>query len=139
MNCGLLLDTSALVQAHRPEVAGRLEPLLRAGLLYTCPTLDLEVLAAAETATGYRRLAAERREAYRRVPLQPDVGDRALALQGLLTRRAHAGVAEPRDLVVAATALEHNLSVLHYRHVFELLAELCDLDQYAVAPLGSLR
>jgi predicted nucleic acid-binding protein len=139
MNRGWLLDSSALAQAHRPEVAEQLEPLLRAGLLYTCPVLDLEALATARTASGYRRLAVERREAYRGVPLQPAVGERALSLQGLLTRRAHVGAADARDLVVAATALEHNLSVLHYRQVFELLAELCDLDQHPVAPLGSLR
>lgn len=138
MNRGWLLDTSALAQAHRPEVTGRLEPLLRAGLLYTCPVLDLEVLTTARTTDGYRELATERREAYRAVPLQPAVGERALSLQGLLTRRAHSGAADPRDLVVAATALEHNLIVLHYRRVFEVLAELCDLDQHPVAPLGSL-
>ena len=138
MNRGWLLDTSALAQAHRPEVTGQLEPLLRAGLLYTCPVLDLEALTAARTSDSHRALAAERQEAYRAVPLQPAVGERALSLQRLLTRRAHAGRAEPRDLVVAATALEHNLSVLHYRRVFELLAELCDLDQHPVAPLGSL-
>jgi predicted nucleic acid-binding protein len=138
MNRGWLLDTSALAQAHRPEVTGRLEPLLRAGLLYTCPVLDLEALATARTADGYRTLATERREAYQSVPLQPAVGERALALQSLLTRRAHSQLADPRDLVVAAAALEHNLSVLHYRRVFELLAELCNLEQHPVAPLGSL-
>ena len=138
MNRGWLLDTSALAQAHRPEVSEQLEPLLRAGLLYTCPVLDLEALATARTATGHRSLATERREAFRAVPLQPAVGERALSLQSLLTRRAHPEAADPRDLFVAATALEHNLSVLHYRRDFELLAELCDLDQHPVAPLGSL-
>ena len=138
MNRGWLLDTSALALAHRPEVIERLEPLLRAGVLHTCPVLDLEALATATTSDGYRALATERREAFRAAPITPAVGERALSLQGLLTRRAHAGVAEPRDLVVAATALEHNLSVLHYRRVFELLAELCDLDQDPVAPLGVL-
>jgi predicted nucleic acid-binding protein len=83
-------------------------------------------------------LATERREAYRSVPLQPSIGERALALQSLLTRRAHSPAADPRDLLVAATALEHNLSVLHYRRVFELLAHLCDLDQQPIAPLGTL-
>jgi len=138
MNRGLLLDTSALAQAHRPGVAERLEPLLRAGLLYTCPVLDLEALATARTAEAYRTLAIERREAYRAVPLQPAIGERALSLQNLLARRAHSEAATPRDLVVAATALEQNLSVLHYRRVFELLAELCDLDQQPIARLGSL-
>jgi predicted nucleic acid-binding protein len=139
MNVGWLLDTSALALAHRPEVAEKLEPLLRAGLLYTCPVLDLEALATARTAGDYRAMATARREAYRAVPLRSSVGDRALSLQSLLARRAHCRAADPRDLVVAATALEHNLSVLHHRRVFELLAELCDLDQRAVAPLGNQR
>jgi predicted nucleic acid-binding protein len=138
VNRGWLLDSSALAQAHQPEVTARLEPLLRAGLLHSCPVLDLEALATARTSDSYRTLATERREAFRDVPLQPAIGERALSLQGLLTRRAHSGAADPRDLVVAATALEHNLSVLHYRRVFALLAELCDLDQHPVAPLGSL-
>jgi predicted nucleic acid-binding protein len=138
VNRGWLLDTSALAQAHRPEVAEQLEPLLQAGLLYTCPLLDLEALTTAGTADAHRALATERREAFRTVPLQPSIGERAICLQALLTRRAHIAAADPRDLVVAATALEHNLSVLHYRRVFELLAELCDLDQHPVAPLGRL-
>lgn len=139
MNAGWLLDTSALALADRPEVAEKVEPLLRAGLLYTCPVLDLEALSTARTAADYRTMADERREAYRALPLQPSIGTGALDLQATLTRRVRSQVAEPRDLVVAATALEHNLSVLHYRRVFEILAELCDLDQRPVAPLGSLR
>jgi predicted nucleic acid-binding protein len=138
VNIGWLLDTSALAVAHRPEVAEQIEPLLRAQLIYTCPVLDLEALATARTADDYRTMATHRREAYRAVPLQPTIGDAALALQARLTRRARSALAEPRDLVVAATALEHNLSVLHYRRVFEVLAELCDVDQRPVAPLGSL-
>jgi predicted nucleic acid-binding protein len=139
VNAGWLLDTSALAMTQRPEVAEKVEPLLRAGLLYTCPVLDLEALSTARTAADYRAMADQRREAYRAVPLQSSTGGEALALQATLIRRARSQVAEPRDLVVAATALEHNLSVLHYRRVFEILAELCDLDQRPVAPLGSLR
>ena len=138
MNTGWLLDTSALAVAHRPEVAEQLEPLLRAGLIYSCPVLDLEALATARTAQDYRTMATHRKEAYRAVPLRTSIGEEALSLQATLTRRARSAMAAPRDLVVAATALEHNLSVLHYRRVFELLAELCDLDQRPVAPLGTL-
>jgi predicted nucleic acid-binding protein len=138
VNTGWLLDTSALAVAHRPEVAEQIEPLLRAGLIYSCPVLDLEALATARAADDYRTMATHRREAYRSVPLQPTITEEALSLQARLTRRARSAPAEPRDLLVAATALEHNLSVLHYRRVFEVLAELCDLDQRPVVPLGSL-
>jgi predicted nucleic acid-binding protein len=138
VNAGWLLDSSALAVAHRPEVSAGLEPLLRRGLLHTCPVLDLEALSTARSADGHRAMATDRREAYRTIPLQPAIGDRALSLQSLLARRGRSGTATPGDLLVAATALEHNLSVLHYRRVFEVLAELCALDQCAVAPLGSL-
>jgi predicted nucleic acid-binding protein len=136
---GWLLDTSALEQAHHREVTRLLEPLLRSGLLHSTSLLDLEALAAAATADGYRALEAERRAAYRRTALDQAVADRALALQALLSRRGRYRVVEPRDLVVAASALEHNLSVLHYRRVFEFLSDLCGLHQQPVAPLGSLR
>lgn len=138
MNTGWLLDTSALSVAHHPEVHRQLEPLLRAGLLHTCPVLDLEALSVAGTAEAYRAMAADRRTAYRTAGLDPPVGERAASLQALLTRKARYRTAEPRDLLVAATALEHNLSVLHYRRVFELLSELCELHQHAVAPVGTL-
>lgn len=70
MNRGWLVDTSVLALAHRPEVAARLETPLRAGLLYTCPVLDLEALSTARSGEQHRALATERREAYRSVPLQ---------------------------------------------------------------------
>jgi len=139
VNAGWLLDTSALEQAHHPEVTRLLEPLLRSGLLHSSPLLDLEALATAGSADSYRALAAERRAAYRPAALDPKVTARALALQALLSRRGRYRAVDPRDLVVAATALEHNLSVLHYRRVFELLSDLCGLHQQAVAPLGTLR
>jgi predicted nucleic acid-binding protein len=138
VNTGWLLDTSAIAIAHRPEVAQRLTPMLRAGLLYTCPILDLEALATARSSESYRRMAVERRDAYRCAPLAASIGERALALQGKLVRQARYRSVDPRDLFVAATAIENHLTVLHYAWVFEVLGDLCDLDQRAVAPLGSL-
>ena len=138
MSPGWLLDTSALVVAHQPQVIQLLSPMLRSGLLYTCPVLDIEALAAAGSPEGYRTLLIERREAYRPVPLSAAIGDRALSLQSRLGRHAHYQVVEASDLVVAATAIEHDLTLLHYHRGFELLAQLSTLEQSPVAPLGSL-
>jgi predicted nucleic acid-binding protein len=138
MNVGWLLDSSALAVAHHPEVVRRLRPMMHAGVLYSCPVLDLEALSAAQSPDGYRRMSAERGDVYRSAPLVASIGDRALALQGKLSRRAHDHEVQARDLVVAATALEHNLTVLHYHPAFQLLGELCELDETAIAPLGSL-
>jgi predicted nucleic acid-binding protein len=138
VNAGWLLDTSAVAVAEQPQVIEQLSPLLRAGLLYTCPVLDIEALAAARSPETYRAMAVERREAYRTVPLTASVGTRALALQARLGGRAHYGAVDANDLLVAATAIENSLTLLHYQRGFELLGDLSQLDQHAVAPLGSL-
>ena len=138
MNGGWLLDTSALAVAHRPEVIERLGPLLRAGLLYTCPVLDIEALAAAGSPETYRAMGAERREAYQSVPLTTAVGSRAVGLQARLSARAHYGVLDPTDLLVAATAIENDLTLLHYHRGFELLGDLSQLEHDPVVGLGSL-
>jgi predicted nucleic acid-binding protein len=135
---GWLLDTSALSVAHQPPVSGALSALLSAGALFSCPALDAEALLAARSASDYAVLAADRRLAYQRVPMSAAIGDRAIELQATLARRAHLHSATPGDLVVAATALEHGLHVLHYSRAFTLLGELCGLEQRPVVPLGSL-
>lgn len=137
MNVGWLLDSSAIGVAHRKEVAVRLRPMLRAGVLYTCPVLDLEALATATTAQAYRRMRLDRQRAYRSVPFETKVGERALRLQARLDRWAGPPV-RPRDLLVAATALEHHLTVLHHDLAFEVIGEICELDQRPVADLGTL-
>ncbi|GAB3269145.1 PIN domain-containing protein [Kineosporia babensis] len=137
MNVGWLLDSSALGVAHHPEVTARLRPMLRAGVLYTCPVLDLEALEMAATAAAYRKMRADRRQAYRSVPFAAEVGERAVKLQSKLGRLAGPPV-RPRDLLVAATALEHHLAVLHHHPAFAVIAEVCELQQSPVADLEAL-
>lgn len=135
---GLLIDTSALARAHRPPVAASLGSLLRAGIACTCPMLDVEALSVARSPDEYSELEAVRRLVYRAIPMSAAAGERIRELQALLARHAHLDDAAPGDLQVAAIALEHGLRVLHYSAVFELLGQLCHLNQAAVAPLGSL-
>ncbi|GAB6900219.1 PIN domain-containing protein [Kineosporia succinea] len=137
MNVGWLLDSSAIGLAHRKEVAARLRPMLRAGVLYTCPVLDLEALATAGTPAAYRSMRADRQQVYRSVPFGPAVGERALGLQSRLGRAEGGGV-RPRDLLVAATALEHDLVVLHHHPAFGVIAGVSELDHRPVADLNTL-
>src|SRR5689334_18546273 len=125
MNVGWLLDSSAIGLAHRKEVAARLRPMLRAGVLYTCPVLDLEALATAAGPGAYRKMRTDRQRAYRSVPFGPAVGERALRLQAKLGHWAGPPV-RPRDLLVAATALEHHLTVLHHHPAFGVISEICE-------------
>lgn len=148
MSTGWLVDHSALALSGQPAVGARLTGLLRAGLLWSSPITELEALAAAVSAVSagagepvdaeaeYRELARERRVAYRPAPLGPGVGARALALQGRLVRRDRTAAVSPRALLVAATAIENELTLLHHDPVFALLGACSPLEQEAVAPLG---
>ena len=133
---GWLLDTSALAVAHHPQAGASLAALLRAGVLHTCPLLDLEALAVAGSPAQYRQLSTQRQQAYRPVPFTPAVSERAAELQAALARHAHLGAVAPADLLIAATAIEHGLRVLHHSPAFELLGQVCGLGQAAVLPLG---
>lgn len=136
MSNGWLVDTSALAVAQQPAVAERLARMLRAGVLWSCPVTELEALVVAGgDPREYQVLAEERRAAYNLAPFGPAVGERALSLQGRLVRRDRTEVVSPRDLLVAATAIESELTLLHHDPVFERLGACTALEQEAVAPL----
>jgi predicted nucleic acid-binding protein len=140
MSTGWLVDHSALALSGQPAVAARLTSLLRAGVLWSSPLIELEALAAADCGSEpeYRELARERHTAYRPAALGPGVGARALALQGRLVRRDRRAAVSPQALLAAATAIENQLTLLHYDPVFDLLGSCSPLEQEPVVPLGSL-
>lgn len=61
---------------------------------------------------------------------------RALHVQRLLAQRSQRGRKIP-DLLVAAAAEEHNLTVLHYDGDFDLIAELTGQRCQWIVPAGS--
>lgn len=65
-----LIDTSAAARMHHPVVADRVRPLIEAGLVVTCATLDAETLYSARSPTEYERIRADRRAAYEYPPTE---------------------------------------------------------------------
>jgi predicted nucleic acid-binding protein len=65
-----LIDTSAAARMHHPVVADRVGPLIEAGLVATCATLDAEALYSARSPVEYERIRADRRVAYEYVPTE---------------------------------------------------------------------
>mgnify|MGYP007060837145 CR=1 FL=1 len=59
-----LIDTSAAARMRHPVVAARLSPLIEAGVVATCATLDSEALYTARSPTEYEQLRSDRRHAY---------------------------------------------------------------------------
>ena len=129
-------DKSAFEQQrHSEAAAGLLRALTADGVLYMTEIVALELLYSARSAEDYEA----RRDDLGTLPwlqLTETVAARALDIQ-----RQLAGTGQHRrpipDLLVAATALEHDATVLHYDHDFDLIAETTDLSARWIIPAGT--
>ena len=64
MTARYLLDKSALARWDQPTVAAVLDPALAAGLLWSCPPIELAVLFSAQSPSEYTVVQHERAVAY---------------------------------------------------------------------------
>lgn len=129
---GWLLDKSAAARSADERVAAKLSEL--AGSLYLCPVGQLEQLFSARSARDYDALDAELRDTFEVVPAPPDVFDRALDLQRDLAHHHGMWHGTPiPDLLIACTALHHELGVVHVDRDYERIAEVRPLVVRRVA------
>ncbi|MEZ5330519.1 MAG: PIN domain-containing protein [Thermoanaerobaculia bacterium] len=120
---GWLLDKSAAARADDPAVAAELDEL--AGSLFLCSVGRLEQLYSARSARDYDALEAELQGAFELVSVPEDLFDRACALQRELAHHHGMWHRTPiPDLLIACTALHHDLGVVHVDRHFDRIAEL---------------
>lgn len=133
-----LIDKSALARATQPKVRDRLEEILSRDGAFTCPIVDLEMLYSARSPAEYELWRTDRHAGYESVPLTPRVGERALEVQGALAARSrHRGASIP-DLLIAACAEAHGVTVLHYDADYDLIAEVTGQPVEWVVPRGTV-
>jgi predicted nucleic acid-binding protein len=108
-----LADTSFIARTFTDK-AVRLQwtPIIDAGLVAICGPVELELLYSARSVQDAERLSALLMSAYSWVPVPDDVFQQALHTQRQMTRRGTHRSAGPIDLVIAATAAAHRLTVL---------------------------
>jgi predicted nucleic acid-binding protein len=128
-------DKSALARLVHASVAARLEPIFAE--VATCSVIDLEIFFSART---HRDLVAMRRErrALPLLPLSQDDFDRAIDVLERLARRGHHRAAGIPDLLIAAVAERHGVTVLHYDKDFDLIANVTGQRVEWVVPPGSV-
>ena len=120
---GWILDKSAAARADDPLVGAGLAEL--AGSLFVCPVGALEQLYSARSAADYDALKSSLQASLRIVPAPPDLLDRALRLQEALAHHHGMWHRTPiPDLLIAETALFHNLGVVHVDGDFARIAEV---------------
>lgn len=133
-----VIDTSAAARMRHPMVADRLGPLIQAGLVATCATLDAEAIYSARSPAEYERLRDDRRTAYEYVPTDDQHWQRAFDAQRELARTGRHRAVGVADLLTAVVAGEHRLTVIHYDADFDIAAEVIDFDHRWVAGAGTL-
>jgi len=132
-----LADTSALGRIDHPAVDAALSPLVEAGQVATCGMVELEVLFSARSPDDYARRQQQLRDGFEQLAMPDEVWQRALEVQAALARKsAHRGAALP-DLLIAATAERHSVTVLHYDHEYDLIASVTGQATRWVVPRGT--
>lgn len=128
-----LLDKSAWEQApHSKDAARRITNDIRRGNLALCTMTALEILYSARNSEAYQRDLGH----LLRLPwvdlAQPR---RAVEVQSELARRGQHRTSIP-DVIIAATAAEHGLTILHYDSDYERLGEVSGAQQEWIVPHG---
>ena len=120
---GWVLDKSAAARASDPRVAVGLAEL--AGSLFVCPVGELERLYSARSAPDYDGLKTDLHASFAMVAAPIDVLQRALRLQRDLAHHHGMWHRIPiPDLLIAETALHHDLGVAHVDSDFDRIAEV---------------
>ena len=133
-----LVDTSALARMRHAAVADQLVPLIEAGLVATCPVIDMEVLFSTRTPDEYVQVREDRSRAYEYLPVDERVWRRAEAVQAVLAQCSQLRAVGIPDLLIAAVADLHRIPVVHYDADFEHVAAVTEQDVRWVVPRGSV-
>lgn len=132
-----LVDKSALARLANGAVDAVLSPLLADGKVATSGILLLEVLYSARSHTDFVRTRL-RLEGLPFVEVLPRDFTRALDVMEQLARRGQHRAAGLPDLLQAAVAERHGLTLLHYDADYDVVAGITGQRARWVVPQGSV-
>lgn len=130
-----LVDTSVLKRLGHAGVRVAVERLAVAGSVGRPSICDLEIGYSARNAAEWDQLLAAL-DAFTPIETSAAHVRRALQVQRLLAQRSQRGRKIP-ELLVAAAAEEHDLTVLHYDSDFDLVAAVTGQLCRWIVPAGS--
>jgi predicted nucleic acid-binding protein len=118
-----LIDTSALTRLMRSGAESfGWDQAVAAGLIAVCPITELEFFFSARSAQDRERGIQDMKSVFGWVPVHDRAFARAWEVQGGLASRGQHRSAGPVDLVLAATAELHGLTLLHHDRDFDVIA-----------------
>lgn len=107
------------------------------GRIATCAIVDLEVLRFARNTTEHEEIWLER-QLLPRAPVTETATDRAMDVQGELCARGLHRRVPLTDLIIAASAEQQGLTVLHYDRDYDVIAEVTGQPMEWVVPRGTV-
>lgn len=138
-----LIDMSAWARLLHPTLPRRrsehVAQAMMDGRMHACPPFLLELGCTATNHSDYAGLMALVDDAMPFVPLTESAVDDARRMQENLALSSHHRV-KPNDLLLAAIAIENDLTVLHFDKHYAVIAERSarDLREEWLAPATSL-
>lgn len=132
-----LADTSCLARWRKIEVADALAPMLESGLVGGCDMTDFEMLWSTQSANEFDRLVGWLRQ-LEHFPIEPVDWQRAREVQGEFWHRGQMRAVGLPDLLVAAVAERHRVTVLHYDRDYDLIAAVTGQPTSWVVAPGSV-
>jgi predicted nucleic acid-binding protein len=117
-----LIDTSGMFRILQDELRTAWSDQLAAGVIATCPIVELEFLYSARSLADRLEKLRLIRDLFGWVTMPEAAYERAGEVQQLLTESGTHRSAGPVDLLIAATAERERLTVLCDDHDFQTVA-----------------
>ena len=130
-----LIDTSGLFRILQDKLRQAWADQLAAGMIATCPIVELEFLYSARSLADRLEKRRLLREVFGWVAMSDRAYERADEVQQLLTETGRHRSAGPVDLLIAATAEREGLIVLCDDHDFQTVASVTGQPVKLVAGL----
>lgn len=131
-----IIDSSAMSRTRQQEVGAVIGSLIDLGRVATCAVLDFEALYTARSPSEYVAIDELRRGAFEYLPVNDSEWSRALEVQAVLASESRLREVGMADLLIAAVAERHGLTLLHYDGDFDTIAEITGQDTRWVVPRG---
>ena len=134
-----LVDTSALVRLLRHDALhDQWQAQITAGIVAVCPIVELELLYAARSKADRDERLQLLNAAFTWMAMPEPVFRRAAEVQEAMTARGTHRSAGPVDLLVAASAELHGVTLVHYDHDFDEIVKVTGQPMVWVAPPGTV-
>lgn len=120
-----------------PELARWFNAQAAGGRVLVCDLIVLELIRLAPNPPRAREVA-ERLDSFEAVAMGAELWRRARELQGLLAAGGDHRRVPPVDLLIAATAEQAGVPLIHYDRDYERIARVSALQHHWLVPDGAL-